>query len=306
MRIVRLALVALALVIAVPTTAQARAPREGRNTVDFEGQERVYQLHLPPSYDGQTPLPLVVVLHGGGGSGKQMAAQTDFAAKADAEGFVVVFPTGQLASDGGHYWNTEGKRNDDPIKEELTGDDVGFLTALIDHLKNELAIESRRVYVAGFSNGASMAQTLTCALSDQIAAVASVSSGLSAACDPGSPVAVLQMMGTADPHLATEGTIGPDGEPWTWWAAIDVWSTFDGCPADPTVEVDGRVTTWTYAPCDAGTEVVRIDLEGVGHNWPGGPEGSDDPVEATDVVWDFFARHARVDAATPAAEEGGA
>jgi polyhydroxybutyrate depolymerase len=306
MAALRLSALILILALAIPSTAQARAPKEGRNTVEFDGQQRVYQLHLPPNYDGKTPLPLVIVLHGGGGSGKQMAAQTDFEAKADGEGFIVVFPTGQLASDGGHYWNTEGELNDDPIKAELTGDDVGFLTALIDHLKNELAIESRRVYGTGFSNGASMAQTLTCRLSDQIAAVASISSGLSAECDPSSPVAVLQMMGTADPHLTSEGTIGPDGNVWTWWAAIDVWSAFDACPPEPAVEVEGRVKTETHGPCEAGTEVVRIDLEGVGHNWPGGPEGPDDPVNGTDVVWDFFARHTRADTATPDADGGGA
>jgi polyhydroxybutyrate depolymerase len=302
MPIFRLSLLILVLVVAIPSSAQARGPKEGRNTIEFEGQQRVFQLHLPPTYDGQTPLPLVVVLHGGGGSGRQIAAQTDFAAKADAEGFIVVFPTGQRASDGGNYWENEGELVDDPIKEALTGDDVGFLAALIDHLKNELAIESRRVYVAGFSNGASMALTLTCRLSDQIAAVAAVSSGLSAACDPASPVAVLQMMGTADPHLESEGMTGPDGRVWTWWRAIALWSDFDGCAGEPAVEVAGRVTTTTYGPCDAGTEVVRIDLEGVGHNWPGGPEGPDDPVNGTDVVWDFFARHARAETGTPAAE----
>jgi polyhydroxybutyrate depolymerase len=301
MRPLRLSLVVITLALAIPMTAHARSLKEGRNTVEFDGQQRAFLLHLPPNYDGTTPLPLVLVLHGGGGNGKQMAAQTDFAAKADAEGFVVVFPNGQETPDGGHYWKTEGIVNDDSVKAGLTGDDVGFLTALIDHLESQLAIERSRVYVTGFSNGASMALTLACRLSDRIAAVAAVSSGLSAKCDLTSPVAVLQMMGTADPHLASAGTTAPDGTVWTWWRAIDVWSAFDGCPAEPAVKVNGRVRTETNGPCAAGTEVVRIDLEGAGHNWPGGPAGPDDPVDGTDVVWDFFARHARAHSATPVA-----
>jgi polyhydroxybutyrate depolymerase len=299
MQIIRVLLIVLTLALTVPSSAQARGPKEGRNTIDFEGQKRVYQLHLPDRYEDSSPVPLLVVLHGGGGSGKQMASQTDFVAKADEEGFVVAFPTGQLASDGGHYWNTEGTFGDDPIKAELTGSDVEFLTALIDHLKNELAIESRQVYVTGFSNGAAMTLTLACALSDQIAAVAAVSSGLSAECEPTSPVSVLQMIGTDDPHLEDQGTIGPDGEIWTWWRAIEVWSAFNDCPPEPNVVVDGRVTTTTYGPCAAGTEVVRIDLEGVGHNWPGGPKGPDDPVNGTDVVWDFVSQYEKADEATP-------
>lgn len=305
MRFMHVSLVVLALAIAIPTSVQARTPREGRNMVEVEGRQRVYYLHLPPSYDGTTAVPLVIVLHGGGGNGRQMAGQTDFAAKADAEGFIVAFPTGQQASDGGHYWNTGREDLANPVKAELTGDDVGFITLLIDRLKNELAIESRRVYVTGFSNGASLAHTLACTRSDRIAAVAAVSSGLSAPCDPTRPVSVLQMMGTADPHLASEGEIGPDGQPRTWWAAIDVWSAFNACPADPAIATDGRVMTETHGPCADGTDVVKILLDGVGHNWPGGPAGPDDPLDATTVVWDFFARHPQVGEATPVATDVG-
>ena len=304
MHVLRLTLIALALAVSVPSTAQAQAPEEGRNTVEFEDQQRVFHLHLPPAYDGQTDLPLVIVLHGGGGNGPRIANQTDFQAKADAEGFVAVFPTGQETDDGGHYWNA-GPATDDPVKAALTGDDVAFIDALIDRLTTELAIDEQRIYVTGFSNGAGLTHLLACALSDRIAAAAAVSSGLSSECDPVSPVSVLQMNGSEDPHFAEGGTIEVDGQQIDHWYAIEFWSEFNECPAEPAVEVVGRVTTETHGPCAEGTEVVRITLDGVGHNWPGGPEGPDDPVDATDAVWDFFARHARAEAATPAAEDTG-
>jgi polyhydroxybutyrate depolymerase len=303
MDIVRLALVVLATIASVGTPA-ARTPEHGRNTMEFEGQRRVYHLHLPPAYDGQTAFPLVIVLHGGGGNGPAMAYGTAFQAKADAEGFVVVFPTGQRAADGGNYWNANDATSD-PVKAELTGDDVAFLAALIDHLTAELAIDEGRIYVTGFSNGAAMTHRLACALSDRIAAAAAVASALSVACDPVSPVSVLQMIGLDDPHFVDGGTIEIDGQQVDHWYAIEFWSAYNECPAEPAVEVVDRVTTETHGPCAAGTEVVRITLEGVGHRWPGNPNHPDDPLVATDVVWAFFARHARADGATPVASTAG-
>src|ERR1700680_867438 len=55
---------------------------------------RTYLLHLPPIYDGKRPLPLVIVLHGGGGNAPGAARMTGFSEKADKEGFVVVYPNG--------------------------------------------------------------------------------------------------------------------------------------------------------------------------------------------------------------------
>jgi polyhydroxybutyrate depolymerase len=298
--LMRLVLIAGLALVASTVPVAARAPRDGRQTVAVDGQDRVFYLHLPPAYDGTTPLPLVVVLHGGGGNGPRIARQTDFETKADAEGFVVVFPNGQDVGNGKHYWNAGRDTSNDPEKAKATGDDVAFIDALIGQLVRELAIDQQRIYVTGFSNGASMTHQVACALSDRIVAVAAVSSGLSVACDPTSPVSVLQMNGSDDPHF-TDETIEVGGQQVGWWYAISFWSEFNACSAEPVVETVGRVTTETHQPCADGTEVVRITLEGVGHNWPGGPAGPDDPVSATDVVWDFFARHAHPAPATPVA-----
>lgn len=298
MHVIRIVLITLAAVSLVSVSTAAQAPHEGRNTLEFEGQAREFYLHLPLAYDGTTALPLVIVLHGGGGNGPRIARQTDFAAKADAEGFVVVFPDGQDVGGGRHYWNAGKGIADDPAKAKATGDDIGFIAALIDRLTDDLAIDEQRIYVTGFSNGAAMTHRLACEMSDRIAVAAAVASGLSAACDPTSPVSVLQMNGTDDPHF-TDATIEVGGQQVGWWYAIAFWSDFNACPSEPVIEVVDRVTTETHGPCAAGTEVVRITLAGVHHNWPGGPAGPDDPVEGTDVVWDFFARHARPDVSTP-------
>ena len=58
------------------------------------GLLRSYRIHLPTGYSQLTTLPLVIALHGGGGNPEQFAKDTGFDQKADAEGFIVVYPRG--------------------------------------------------------------------------------------------------------------------------------------------------------------------------------------------------------------------
>jgi polyhydroxybutyrate depolymerase len=62
-------------------------------SVQVEGEERAYQLHVPKGWDGQTALPLVMMLHGGGATGAIAMEETRWAETADAESFLAVFPT---------------------------------------------------------------------------------------------------------------------------------------------------------------------------------------------------------------------
>src|SRR4051794_12760979 len=64
------------------------------------GQERSYRLFIPPRYDGRTPLPMVLDLHGSGGTSAGQARNSGFEDVAAREGFVVA----SLQADGGR-WN---------------------------------------------------------------------------------------------------------------------------------------------------------------------------------------------------------
>ena len=61
-------------------------------TVRVDKLERHYTVHVPPGYDGKTSMPIVIMLHGGGGTGKAAATETGWGAKADEAGFLAVFP----------------------------------------------------------------------------------------------------------------------------------------------------------------------------------------------------------------------
>jgi polyhydroxybutyrate depolymerase len=103
-------------------------------------------IHTPANYDLKKSYPLVLLFHGGYGSGARVLSYTRFASKADNAGFIVVAPDGV-----DNHWNDgRGTTN-------ATVDDVGFVRQLIKALEARLAIDTRRIYATGISNGGTFA-----------------------------------------------------------------------------------------------------------------------------------------------------
>lgn len=181
----------------------------------FSRLERTYLIHIPPSYDKTKPIPLLIVLHGGGGTGKNMVKLTQggFDKLSDKEGFVVVYPNGIEK-----HWN-DGRSGEETgyrvHKENL--DDVGFISTLIDYLIKELNIDPKRVYVTGMSNGAIMSYRLACELTEKIAAIAPVTGNMPQniypSCSPLRPISVLAINNVNDPLMPWAGKdiTGPFG-----------------------------------------------------------------------------------------------
>ena len=147
-----------------------------REIFDYNGQSRSYILHLPPSYNGENEMPLVVVLHGGGGNAGNIEKLTGFSEKADKEGFIVVYPDGSGMFD--RYlltWNT-GFCCGYALKNNI--DDVGFIRTLIGYLQEKYAINPNMIYVTGISNGGMMSYRLGAELSDIVAAIAPVAGSI--------------------------------------------------------------------------------------------------------------------------------
>ena len=173
-------------------------------------------------------------------------------------------------------------------------------------------MDERRIYVTGFSNGASMTFRTGAELSERIAAVAPVAGALWLSdLDLTRPVPLLYMTGTADTLNPLEGgmptlargkrSLGGKEKP----PVIDsvlAWARANGCAEEPNEakEEDG-VKTVVYGPGDGGAEVVFITIEGAGHTWPGGESllpawmvgEVTEKLDATDRIWAFFERHPR-------------
>jgi polyhydroxybutyrate depolymerase len=289
--------VAAVLVAAGAVRFRRAQPLDGTSTrhITVGGASRMYLLHAGGEV---TPgRPLVLVLHGwrGRAVGIERRTRGTFDKLADRDGAIVAYPEAL----GDPRWNDGW-----PTDAAPAPDDVGFLAALIDALAVEFGIDRRRVYAAGFSNGASMVYRLACERPELFAAVAPISGDMSApvagACPRGAPVAIIAMHGTDDPLVPFGDQQQND---------IRTWVRRDGCPDKPsssqlpdTDPHDGtRTRIDLYAPCAIGTAVAFYTIEGGGHAWPGGERiwtvarHGDTPrdFDAAAVIWDFFQKHPR-------------
>jgi polyhydroxybutyrate depolymerase len=274
-----------------PTTTTTPSVDERSITVD--GRERTYRVHVPEGADG--PLPVVFVLHGGGGNGEQAERQTGMTGAADDAGFIAVYPDGT----GRTSLLTWNAGNCCAYAQDEGVDDVAFVSAVLDQVLADYPADAARVFATGLSNGGMMSYRLACELSDRVAAVAVVAGALNVACEPSEPVSVLAIHGTADRHVRYAGGPTQAGvEPRTDASvaeSVGFWTDHDDCPAPPKESRAGAVTVTSHGPCAAGTRVTLYSVDGGGHAWPGGERnrpGADEAPpkpDATAVIVDFFA-----------------
>jgi polyhydroxybutyrate depolymerase len=166
---------------------------------------RPYATHEPRDWDRRTAAPLVVFLHGYGGSGAMHARALGLEDVADAHGFVLATPDGTVDSRGKHFWNA----TDACCDFDRSGvDDVAYLGALLDDIESKLPIDPKRVFVVGHSNGGFFAQRLACDLAPRVAAAVSLAGAGwkdASRCKPSEPVSVLEIHGDADDIIRMEG-----------------------------------------------------------------------------------------------------
>ncbi|HEY3804019.1 MAG TPA: PHB depolymerase family esterase [Kofleriaceae bacterium] len=283
---------------------QADAPVAGERSLDVGGTHRTYALHVPANAHDR--MPLVIVLHGGFGNGRQSERKDGFDAVADREGFAVAYPDGLE-----RHWN------DGRIDNGATAvDDVAFVRTLIDELVAHDKIDPARVFVTGMSNGGMMTYRLGCELADKIAAIAPVSGPLAASlattCRPARPLPVLAMHGTDDPIVPYGGgeirlrNLNARGEVMSAEAAAELFARADGCTGAParTREPDRDPSDGTSVDriaytCPAGIRVELLAIAGGGHTWPGSTQptrlgarlvgATSRELSATERIWQFFA-----------------
>lgn len=197
------------------TFIAAEGINDHTGSIVFAGLKRTYLVHIPPSHDKMTPVPLVIALHGGKGTGEHMKKHTlgGFNKLSDKEGFIIVYPNGmdKQWNDGRSKEETKSRAH----KENI--DDTGFISALIDTFIKEYNVNPKSVYVTGISNGAIMSYRLACELSDKIAAIAPVDGNLAQnvlpKCSPSKPISVLAINNVNDPLMPWKGgdITGPYG-----------------------------------------------------------------------------------------------
>ncbi|MGZ4676814.1 MAG: alpha/beta hydrolase family esterase [Acidimicrobiia bacterium] len=293
-----------------PTPATAGLVTSDGTVRTADGRTRTYRLVVPRSVSPDRPAPLLVALHGGIDSGAQFERTSGFDDLAARHAFMVVYPDGieiggtsPLAR--GHVWN--GGRCCGAAAR-LGVDDVGFIREVIDRVAGAHAVDPRRVFAAGHSNGAIMAYRLACELSDRIVAI-----GLQAGtievptCAPDHPVSVLAIHGTADTNIPITGGRGSGVAGIAFSSPLDAVATFarvDRCARSSThtqpSNRDVHVETWS--PCAHATEVELVRVTGATHAWMGHPSPragtalTGAPYQGFDssaAIWSFLAAHPR-------------
>ncbi|MDQ6830817.1 MAG: hypothetical protein M3081_18295, partial [Gemmatimonadota bacterium] len=194
------------------------------------GHGRSYVLHVPAQYANQ-PVPLLIVLHGFGGNGIRMEDGTHFSQLADTANAIVAYP------DGLRTYGIAGPRHWSSFGDDRT--DVDFIRALIDHLSKRYRIDSNRVYVAGFSNGAMMTYRIGAELADKVAAIGVVAGAIGRRDEsghattiraPSRPVSVVVMHGVHDERVSYADSVSARRGVLPVTAAMAFWREHDRCP----------------------------------------------------------------------------
>ncbi len=199
----RIVFLCFSLLIILTTAGQVFSQYD---SIFFDGRYRTYLLHLPSGYNGNDPLAMIIAMHGGFGSAANLQNQSQLSVKADASNFIVVYPEGVKSPLKIRTWNAGWCCG---WASRTNVNDVGFISALIDTLIEKYAVDAKRVYATGMSNGGFMAYRLACELPDKIAATAPVAASMSMTdCTPSRPVPVIHFHSYLDKNAPYPGGIG--------------------------------------------------------------------------------------------------
>ena len=283
-----------------PNPTPISAPGDYRFSLVHNGLKRDYLVHVPNSYRPGRAAPMLMALHGGGGTSDFQAddAKYKLISKSEQAGFIAVFPNGHSRLPSGILatWNA-GACCGAAVKDKV--DDVGFLREVILRVGRQASIDKRRVFVTGMSNGGLMSYRMACEASDLVRAIAPVAgTDNTIACTPARPVPVIHFHAADDDHVLFNGGSGKKALTETNFAAVPMsiakWVAIDR--ADPKAK---RVVSVSGAHCDlypakpGGVPVELCVTDSGGHSWPGGgtQQGRKQPsqaISANDLMWQFF------------------
>ena len=185
----------------IPTGLPAALP-PGRSerTLRVGDRDRTYLSYRPATLPPGAAVPLVVVLHGAVGTGRQAQRSYGWDAEADRGGFVVAYPDGVNRT-----WNASPDCCGVAARDQV--DDVGFIELLVAAVSTGAPIDPRRVFVTGISNGALLAYRLACETT-LFAAIGPVAGTMINPCPHPAPTSVIHIHGTTDRTIPYGGGPG--------------------------------------------------------------------------------------------------
>lgn len=270
--------------------------------IEIQNNKRTYIVHYPKQWDG-SPIPLLVALHGRFGSGSSMIKQTKLDLLADTKGFIVVFPDGFKRS-----W-ADGRGNTPADENQIN--DIAFIESMVKRLIAEGSVNPKKVFLVGHSNGGFMAQRIAAEKPELWKGVVSVAAQVSVftlkrkSNLKTNPVSIGIIAGTDDPLVPFSGGYVRDGgEILSVNDSILRWKEWNLCNDTLTTKVQTfqeglseiKIDFYRYEVCAENTKVGMIQLNGLGHSWPGETpmipfidQGKTTKViDGSKLVWDFM------------------
>jgi polyhydroxybutyrate depolymerase len=279
-----------------------------------------HYLVMQPEGLPATLRPVIILLHGHGASAAWIMGEDtiggyrsrDWINLASRKKILLIAPDGAKASDGKQAWND--CRAD--ATTNATTDDVGFLSALIDHAIADLGADPCRIYVFGQSNGGGMAYRAGIELAPRLAAIGVQSSLMPARsnCKPAAhPLPVFFTHGTADkiaPYGGGEVTafgLTGRGSGISVDASVAMWRELAGLADTPVTyryphlqasdQTSATRITWGADSAKLQVELLRID--GGGHTGSSRTEklgwllrkligDMNHDVDTPEAAWQFF------------------
>ncbi len=294
---------------AVQTPAPQTFPEIVNGTISYQNNTRKYILHIPSSYDGQSAFPLVVFLHGGGGNAQSAVNFTNFNQVSKSENFLMVYPQAFFEASPNSFVWADGRG----LAPDILGiDDVGFIDRLVTALKEEYNINSKQVYLCGFSNGSFLTQRIAFEKNTQFAAIGTIGSTMAQSLyengNPQRAIPQIFIFGTDDPFVPYEGgiVVGSNSLPIVGIEeAVDYWVAYNKCQntlppinlPDSNNSDNSTVSVFEYNNGTCSTSVKFYKINGGGHTWPGvklpnlasfGETNLD--IFASQELWNFFER----------------
>lgn len=270
--------------------------------IEIQNNKRTYIVHYPKQWDG-SPIPLLVALHGRFGSGSSMIKQTKLDLLADTKGFIVVFPDGFKRS-----W-ADGRGNTPADENQIN--DIAFIESMVKRLIAEGSVNPKKVFLVGHSNGGFMAQRIAAEKPELWKGVVSVAAQVSVftlkrkSNLKTNPVSIGIIAGTDDPLVPFSGGYVRDGgEILSVNDSILRWKEWNLCNDTLTTKIQTfqeglseiKIDFYRYEVCAENTKVGMIQLNGLGHSWPGETpmipfidQGKTTKViDGSKLVWDFM------------------
>jgi poly(3-hydroxybutyrate) depolymerase len=254
-------------------------------TMSYDNETREYLIYIPSSYDPNSTTPVLFAFHGFGGYNQYFINTADFRALADQFNFIAVYPQGLVCNDG-TTWNTNPPGGDNKCSQ----DDIGFFAALLSEISSNYTIDSSRVFLTGYSNGADFSYSMACYQSSLVTAIAPVSGLMpmedaSSECSPNHSTSVMIFNGTNDGSRPYNGI---EGYMMSVDSTVAYWSQYNNTDSSPQTNVVGNIENYTYLNGDNNSTVDLFKIVNGDHVWFNLSYNGNSMEQ---LMWNFFSQH---------------